>query len=54
MDNMYEQKQMPHNNEAEQSVLGAIILDPQLINSTQEVLLPESFYKVPTNTSSER
>ena len=39
MDNMYEQKQMPHNNE-EQSVLGAIILDPQLINSTQEVLLP--------------
>ena len=28
MDNMYEQKQMPHNNEAEQSVLGAIILDP--------------------------
>lgn len=45
MDNMYEQKQMPHNNEAEQSVLGAIILDPQLINSTQEVLLPESFYR---------
>lgn len=42
---MYEQKQMPHNNEAEQSVLGAIILDPQLINSTQEVLLPESFYR---------
>ena len=33
MDNMYEQKQMPHNNEVEQSVLGAIILDPQLINS---------------------
>ena len=53
MDNMYEQKQMPHNNEAEQSVLGAIILD-QLINSTQEVLLPESFIEVPTNTSSER
>ena len=48
MDNMYEQKQMPHNNEAEQSVLGAIILDPQLINSTQEVLLPESFIEVPT------
>lgn len=45
MDNMYEQKQMPHNNEAEQSVLGAIILDAQLINSTQEVLLPESFYR---------
>ena len=36
---------MPHNNEAEQSVLGAIILDPELIGSTQEVLLPESFYR---------
>ena len=30
MDNMYDQRQMPHNNEAEQSVLGAIILDPEL------------------------
>ena len=45
MDNMYDQRQMPHNNEAEQSVLGAIILDPELIGSTQEVLLPESFYR---------
>ena len=36
---------MPHSNEAEQSVLGAIFLDPELMNSTQEVLLPESFYR---------
>ena len=43
MDRMYEQNQMPHNNEAEQSVLGSIIIDPELINTTQEVLLPESF-----------
>ena len=42
MDGMYEQNQMPHSNEAEQSVLGAIIIDPELI-TTQEVLLPESF-----------
>ena len=41
MDGMYEQNQMPHSNEAEQSVLGAIIIDPELINTTQEVLLPE-------------
>ena len=27
MDRMYEQNQMPHNNEAEQSVLGSIIID---------------------------
>ena len=33
---------MPHNNEVQSN---AIILDPQLINSTQEVLLPESFYR---------
>ena len=45
MDGMYEQNQMPHSNEAEQSVLGAIIIDPELINTTQEVLLPESFYR---------
>lgn len=42
---MYEQNQMPHNNEAEQSVLGAIIIDPQLMGETQGVLLPESFYR---------
>lgn len=45
MDGMYEQNQMPHNNEAEQSVLGAIIIDPQLMGETQGVLLPESFYR---------
>ena len=49
MDRMYEQNQMPHSNEAEQSVLGSIIIDPELINTTQEVLLPESFYRVPIN-----
>lgn len=45
MDEMNQQNQMPHSNEAEQSVLGAIIIDPKLINSTQEVLLPESFHR---------
>ena len=54
MDNMYEQKQMPHNNEAEQSVLGAIILDPQLINRLRKCSFLSPFIEVPTNTSSER
>src|SRR5699024_2518349 len=45
MDGMYEQNQMPHSNDAEQSVLGAIIIDPELINRTQDVLLHESFYR---------
>lgn len=53
MDNMYDQRQMPHNNEAEQSVLGAIILDPEL-GSTQEVLLLSRFIEVHTNISSEQ
>ena len=39
MDGMYEQNQMPHSNEAEQSVLGAIIIDPELINTTQSFFL---------------
>ena len=51
---MYDQRQMPHNNEAEQSVLGAIILDPELIGSTQEVLLPSRFIEVHTNISLEQ
>ena len=52
MDGMYEQNQMPHSNEAEQSVLGAIIIDPELINTTQEVLLPGVVYRAPINISS--
>ncbi|EIQ3847328.1 replicative DNA helicase [Staphylococcus pseudintermedius] len=44
MDEMYEHNRMPHSHEAEQSVLGAIFLDPELMSSTQEILLPESFY----------
>ncbi|HDT9068114.1 TPA: replicative DNA helicase [Staphylococcus pseudintermedius] len=45
MDEMYEHNRMPHSHEAEQSVLGAIFLDPELMSSTQEILLPESFYR---------
>ncbi|MDT0910047.1 replicative DNA helicase [Staphylococcus pseudintermedius] len=45
MDEMYEHNRMPHSHEAEQSVLGAIFLNPELMSSTQEILLPESFYR---------
>ena len=48
---MYEQNQMPHSNEAEQSVLGAIIIDPELINTTQEVSFLSRFIEAPINTS---
>lgn len=35
---------MPHNEEAEQSVIGAIFLEPQALVIASEVLVPEDFY----------
>lgn len=35
---------MPHNEEAEQSVIGAIFLEPQALVTASEVLVPEDFY----------
>lgn len=35
----------PHNNEAEQSVIGAIFLEPQALITAAEVLIPEDFYR---------
>ena len=35
----------PHNLEAEQSVLGALMLDPEIGSSVFEVLQPEDFYR---------
>lgn len=34
----------PHNHEAEQSVIGAIFLDPQALVTASEILAPEDFY----------
>ena len=36
----------PHNNEAEQSVIGAIFLEPLALITAAEVLMPEDFYRV--------
>lgn len=36
----------PHNNEAEQSVIGAVFLEPQALITASEILLPEDFYRV--------
>ncbi|MFQ5743756.1 MAG: replicative DNA helicase [Acidobacteriota bacterium] len=38
---------LPHNLEAERSVLGAILLDNQAFNAAAEVLTPEDFYGEP-------
>src|SRR5437868_1026361 len=35
----------PHSLEAEQSVLGAILLDNEAINQVLDVVTPEDFYK---------
>lgn len=35
----------PHSLEAEQSVLGAMIIDKEAINTTIEIIKPEDFYK---------
>jgi len=42
---MAEPKIPPHNNEAEESVLGAILIDKDAIVSVAEFLRPEHFYK---------
>ncbi|WP_318616554.1 replicative DNA helicase [Sporosarcina sp. YIM B06819] len=36
----------PHNNEAEQSVIGAIFLEPQALITAAELLIPEDFYRM--------
>lgn len=36
----------PHNNEAEQSVIGAIFLEPQALITAAEVLMADDFYRV--------
>lgn len=49
MDGMYEQNQMPHSNEAEQSVLGAIIIDPELISLLRKSCFLSRFIEAPIN-----
>nr|WP_106782026.1 replicative DNA helicase [Lysinibacillus timonensis] len=36
----------PHNHEAEQSVIGAIFLEPQALITATEILIPEDFYRI--------
>lgn len=36
----------PHNHEAEQSVIGAIFLEPQSLITVAEIVMPEDFYRL--------
>ncbi|HEX5564722.1 MAG TPA: replicative DNA helicase [Sporosarcina sp.] len=44
MDQMYD-RVPPHNNEAEQSVIGAIFLQPEALITASEILRPDDFYR---------
>ncbi|MDW0116491.1 replicative DNA helicase [Sporosarcina thermotolerans] len=44
MDQMYD-RVPPHNNEAEQSVIGAIFLQPEALITASELLQPDDFYR---------
>ncbi len=35
----------PHNIEAEQSVIGAVFLEPEAFSTASELLLPDDFYR---------
>jgi len=37
-------KSLPHNEEAEQSVLGAILIDQDAVNLVSQIILPKHFY----------
>ena len=46
VDEQFEGRIPPQNLDAEQSVLGAILLDPDSIVSVMEFLVPEDFYRI--------
>lgn len=46
MDEQFADRMPPQNIDAEQSVLGSILLDPDAIVSVMEFLMPEDFYRV--------
>lgn len=46
MDEQFADRMPPQNIDAEQSVLGSILLDPDAIVSVMEFLTPEDFYRV--------
>ena len=37
-------REIPHNNEAEQALLGAILLDPPVIDEAVEIVSPRDFF----------
>ena len=42
--NDFSQRELPYNLEAEQTVLGALLIDPDVLSTVLEYIKPESFY----------
>jgi replicative DNA helicase len=40
----FSERSLPHSVEAEQSVLGSILLEPEMLSVALEYIRPESFY----------
>ncbi|EMT45716.1 MULTISPECIES: replicative DNA helicase [Anoxybacillus] len=45
MDDVFADRLPPQNIEAEQAVLGAILLEPSALTTASEILIPEDFYR---------
>ncbi|EKN62371.1 replicative DNA helicase [Neobacillus bataviensis LMG 21833] len=45
MNDVYADRMLPQNIEAEQAVLGAIFLEPSALTLASEILIPEDFYR---------
>ena len=45
MSDLFADRLPPHNQEAEQAVLGAVLLDPSVLTSVNERLKPGDFYR---------
>ena len=48
MEESFNIRTLPYNNEAEQSVLGCVFVDPQCLITVAEALSPDDFY-IPQN-----
>ncbi|WP_156289916.1 replicative DNA helicase [Oceanobacillus salinisoli] len=45
MSQSWNERTPPHNMEAEQSVIGAVFLEPEAFSAASEILVPEDFYR---------
>ncbi len=54
MNDVFADRLPPQNIEAEQAVLGAILLEPSALTTASEILIPEDLYRAAHQKISER